>query len=451
MTDTRVETGFRRALDGFGRYLYPFFGAAMCAAAHVFAAHDVLFIYITLTVGLLLTLLLRELYPMLVPSIFFFFSANAVHTPGPPVFSDHYHQPHVAVLTVAYILICIGSFILFGVLTRKRKKPRLSPAFLSMLPLFCALVVGGVGNEKAGTADLLYSLVLALSFSILYLAFRPHLHGKRDAAFVMRVLVALGLAVVAMIACTHIRSFAESGAMMSSEWFTVGWGVTTSVGLTLTMLIPPAFYLAATRPHGIGYVFCAALLLLATPFAFSRGGVLFGGIVFLLSLLLYFYVKGHRKLLRISLIALGGVFLLLFAAAFFSSSLRALLLSVLDDSGRYRIFSLALTRFIENPLFGAGFYDSYSGNWVFDVLPHFYHNTYLQILASTGIFGILAYAYHRTVTVKRMLKTRTPEMLFGMLGILSVMLASLLDVLFFIFYPGLIYSLYLLVMDAESA
>ena len=444
-----IRTGkpLYRFVDGFSRYVYPFIGAALCVLAHIVPEQDVFFAYITLLLGLLQTLYLRELHPMLMPSIFYFFSANAKHSPGSPVFSDYYHQPHIAVLTVAYIVICILTFVLFAVFTRKRKKSRITASFLSLLPLFAALIVGGVGNEKAGTADVPYAVVLSVSFSVLYLAFRPHLRTERDAAFVMRVLVALGLAVVVMIVCTHIRYYAENGVPIQREVFTVGWGVTTSVGLTLTMVIPPAFYLAAKQRLGILYLLPATLFLLATPFAFSRGGILFGGIVYLFSFLVYFYVKGMRRVLRISLIALALCGLLGMLSLLVSSGMRELLMSVLDDNGRYNIYSLAFTKFIENPLFGAGFYDSYSNEWVFDIMPHFYHNTYLQLLASTGIFGFLAYVYHRFTTLRMLKKRRTAELLFGMLGILAVMLASLLDVLFFILYPGLIYSLYLVVAD----
>lgn len=450
MTETRAETGFRRVLDGFGRYVYPFVGATMCTAAHVFAAHDVLFIYITLIMGLLLTLLLRELYPMLVPSLFFFFSANRAHSPGPPTFSDHYHQPHIAILTLSYIVICVTTFAVFALLTRHRKKPKISKNYLSMVPFFLALIVGGVGNEKASLADIGYTAVLALSFTILYVAFRPHMNGRRDCRFIMRLFVALGLAILGMIAFTHYEYYVTNGAMVDETVFSVGWGVTTSVGLTLTMLIPPAFYLAATRPRNVYYIGFATLFLMGTPFAFSRGGMLFGAVVYLLSLFLYLYVRGFKRAIRVLILVCAVGVACVGTAAMLSASLRALLVSAFNDNGRFGLFSLALTKFIENPLFGAGFYDSYSNEWVFDILPHFYHNTYLQVLASAGIFGIVAYFYHRAVTVKTLVKKRTPEAFFGMLGIFAIMLASFLDVLFFIFYPGLLYSLYLIVMENEA-
>lgn len=450
MTETTPTTGFRRAVDGFGRYVYPFFGATLCTAAHIFPTWDVLFAYITLLLGLLLTAVLRELYPMLVPSLFYFFSANRAHSPGPPVFSDYYHQPHIAILTLSYILICVATFILFALATRRRQKPRISKNYLSMLPFFFAMIVGGVGNEKAGWADLGYAVVLAASFSVLYLAFRPHMRGRRDSQFIMRLFVALGLAILGMIAFTHYDFYVTNGVSADKTVFSVGWGVTTSVGLTLTMLIPPAFYLAAVKPRHVYYISFATLFLLATPFAFSRGGMLFGAIVYLLSVFLYLYLRGLRRAVRIlSLVCVCGL-LAVVILAIFSASVRELLASAFHDNGRYEIFSLALTKFIENPLFGAGFYDSYSNEWVFDVMPHFYHNTYLQVLASAGIFGIVAYVYHRAVTVKTLLHRRTPEAFFGMLGILAIMLASFLDVLFFIFYPGLLYSLYLIVMENDA-
>ncbi len=444
------HTRLYAVLGGFALYVYPFVGAALCLAAHVFAPLDVFFAYITLSLGLLLTLCLRELYPMLVPSLFYFFSANREHSPGPPVFSDHYHQPHIAILTLLYIVICVMTFILFRVAARRREKARLSKNYLSMLPFFIALIVGGVGNERAGWADIGYTAILALSFSILYLAFRPYMNGKRDALFLMRLLVALGLAVVGMLVFTHCDFYIANGQPVTETEFSVGWGVTTSVGLTLVMLIPSAFYLAAVHPRRVYYIGIGTLFLLSAPLSFSRGAMLFGGMVYLLSVFLYLYIRGFLKAIRVLSLALACGVVLVAVLSFFLPDLRALMAAAFNDNGRYSLFSIAVTRFIENPLFGSGFYDSYSNEWVFDVLPHFYHNTYLQILASAGIFGILAYAYHRTVTVKMLLAKRTPEVFFGMLGIFAIMLVSFLDVLFFIFYPGLIYSLYMLLFDSDN-
>ena len=71
------------------------------------------------------------------------------------------------------------------------------------------------------------------------------------------------------------------------------------------------------------------------------------------------------------------------------------------------------------------------------IMPTMAHNTVLELLGSTGLFGLLAYVYY-VFSSARILIER-PTLLKAMLGLaaFAVVLESLLDVFVFCFYPML--------------
>ena len=121
-----------------------------------------------------------------------------------------------------------------------------------------------------------------------------------------------------------------------------------------------------------------------------------------------------------------------------------------DDNGRYDLWVSAWDAFLRSPIFGSGFYDvvRVEGNWhLLESLPDMCHNTILQVLGMSGIVGILAYGYHRFETVKLVVVKRNPIKMFLGICILGFLLFGLLDVVFFIAYPNMIYTLMLLFMQ----
>ena len=57
----------------------------------------------------------------------------------------------------------------------------------------------------------------------------------------------------------------------------------------------------------------------------------------------------------------------------------------LSDNGRFVLLREGIESFKLNPIFGIGFYYKHAD------IPHWFHNSVVQILASTGIFGSVLY------------------------------------------------------------
>jgi O-antigen ligase len=118
------------------------------------------------------------------------------------------------------------------------------------------------------------------------------------------------------------------------------------------------------------------------------------------------------------------------------------------DNGRFAIWRTGVEKFLSAPLFGSGFYDSYvEEEWSFVLYPYLYHNTLIQMLASCGIVGVLAYVWHRMTTVRLVLQKPNAGKSFLGLCIAALLLFSLLDTILFNTYPMIFYALMLLFME----
>ena len=98
-----------------------------------------------------------------------------------------------------------------------------------------------------------------------------------------------------------------------------------------------------------------------------------------------------------------------------------------------------------------GFGNSHGVNDKFVIAaPEFFHNTVIQMLASCGILGFLAYAFHRYQTVKLFVSHRTPISFFLGMSVLTLLLTSLLDIHLFNIFPAMFYSVILCVLERDG-
>ena len=123
-----------------------------------------------------------------------------------------------------------------------------------------------------------------------------------------------------------------------------------------------------------------------------------------------------------------------------------------DGLSRIQIYEQGWNLFVSRPIFGTGFYSGKIFEWTQNslIIPPRWHNTYIQLLASCGILGLLAYLFHRVQTVWLVLKKPTIEKLFLALGIVGLIGTSILDCHFFNVGPGFIYSVFLVFIERQA-
>ena len=88
----------------------------------------------------------------------------------------------------------------------------------------------------------------------------------------------------------------------------------------------------------------------------------------------------------------------------------------LDDNGRMPLFREGISLFRQYSLFGVGFDYKYGFEFSEAVIPtkdmiYYYHSTPIQILASTGLLGLIAYSYQYAVRLILMLKKNTENII----------------------------------------
>ena len=145
----------------------------------------------------------------------------------------------------------------------------------------------------------------------------------------------------------------------------------------------------------------------------------------------------------------------LLLSSFFKKELANIFASLIkigmNDSGRIEIYKTNLISSLDTFIFGKGFYNVPPYQWgdieKITFIPPRYHNTYVQLICSTGIVGLLAYFYHRFETLRLVFKKLTLNKVFVALSFLALPLSSILDCHFFNIGPGFLYGIALLFLE----
>ena len=367
---------------------------------------------------------------------------------------DYYASTAVIAMIVVLAVLFAAALIFFLVRNRKIANPvPLKGLFLSILVFCGVLCLNGIFSERYTVGNFLFTILMLLTMPLVYWIFAAFLQYKKSMMdYFMLCLVGVGLLISAELILAYLTTVHFKAGDIVKESVYLGWGIWTNIGSMLVFLMPACFYFAHSHKNGwIGYVlgliefFCIVL-------SQSRAALLIGALSLALCMI-YLCLSGKNKRLnRIMTVSLGAIVLLALPLVF--DKVVALLNNFLqkgfDDNGRYDLWVSAWDAFLRSPIFGSGFYDvvRVEGNWhLLESLPDMCHNTILQVLGMSGIVGILAYGYHRFETVKLVVVKRNPIKMFLGICILGFLLFGLLDVVFFIAYPNMIYTLMLLFMQ----
>lgn len=396
---------------------------------------------------------------LLMPAISSAFIIPKVHAMGFPYYSDFYLDHAIITLTYVLALALIGGLVCFAARNRANRISLRSLVFLSMA-LFCGmLMLNGMGSRYYSTSDTLYPLTMGLAMLGFYLLFTAYVRfDKTVFDHFMFCVLALGGLLLAQLCFTCVDpgpdgiQFTASGGIDKIS-LNFGWGNSNAMGGMLAFLMPSGFYFAHSHKWGwLGY-FLGGAMFLGIVISQSRGALLAAAVTLLLSVLMLVCGGKNRKVNRIltAAVALAGVGVIVL----FSEKLLRLVRTMLEygtgDTGRFEIWKVAIEKFREYPVFGAGFYtDFHYELWEKNVYPYFYHNTPLQVLASGGVVAFAAYLYHRIVTVVLVLRNRDIYRIFMGLCLMGLLIFCLFEVIFFATYPVIIYSVMLLFMEKKT-
>ena len=383
------------------------------------------------------------------------FLVSPLHANDVTTFREYYMQSFaVAAMVIGFGLIFVGT-VIFAIRNRRRVNTFPWKGFFLSLSIWClTLCLNGAFNSMYTWQNLLYAVTFPLVLLILFSLFALFVRFDESAFdyFMYCMVIACTVICLELIARYLSGAVIENGIMIK-ENVVLGWAVWTTIGGMIGFLMPASFYFAATHRHGWMFYLLGLIQFFCIVLSQSRGAMLFGAVTLLLSIVvLCFFGRNKRvnRYLTLGLIVIGiiGVILL-------REKLLGLLQSFLDkgfdDNGRYELWNTGIQKFLSHPIFGSGFYDNgIVSPWDIQIYPFFYHNTLIQLLASTGAVGILAYLWHRFCTVRAVVCK--PNLYKTYLGIciLSCLMFCMLDVLLFITYPLIFYTLMLLFIEKKN-
>lgn len=394
-----------------------------------------------------------SLRPFIVVVASYVYQISVAHSPSFPANSDYLITPPGLYLTVSLFVLAGIALIRFFIRNNLISLQILKS--LPMLPAFFmlsfAFLVNGAFSGAWNMASLAYGLLNILAFFgifyIFYLGFR-----NERAVPLLKYLsyVSALMALVLISEVIWVYKFGgvfDQGSVLKSK-ILFGWGNWNTMGQNLTVLIPVIFYGAMKNKCPWFYFGVATATLVAAILTLSRNALIFATLSYAVCVVIACFFGNNQKAFRVILPT--GVAGIAVGVVVFWEKLSVTFADFLDrglsDNGRFDLYHRGIAEFLEAPLFGKGFFgiDTDIANFV-DFFPDMMHNTPVQLLASMGIVGFIAYLYYRYRTVKLVLKRPSLEKTMIAMSLFVLALQSLLDNFIFYVQPMIYYSIALAV------
>lgn len=329
-------------------------------------------------------------------------------------------KPYIPLLSLILVLL---AGMIFSVTRYKRDFSLLHPAKIrgfhaTLIALIVPMALAGLGSPYEDPLLVVAVFALIAVLAAVYSFFVITNDGeqkKQLPEYMLKVLFASGVVVllemiVCLIRAGDINAIIQ---MAMTKKIHLGWAGPNNMAPTLSLCIPATFYFCIRKNYAtplfaiIGMVEYAMMFLTG-----CRGAILFTTMA-MPAMLLFVAVKSENKIsfcATISVLFAVAVVLIAYYGNIIADIMTVMLNKGLDSSGRDSIYEMAIGAFKTWPVFGAG--------WDYN-LNFWFHSTFFQIIASTGIFGLIMFAVfyfwrYRTFFVMRK-NTACVALLCGML------------------------------------
>jgi len=377
----------------------------------------------------------------------------------------------VAILVIAGVALL--SFVVRCIVDKEIGFSRLKEKhslLIGLSVLGVAFLLSGIGS--AGYLDVarrnaVFAAVQLAAFLGPYLIISIGVRwDKIDRDYLATVGLLMGL--VVGVEVLNVYRIAEviqpDGSVLRARIF-LGWGNYNNMASIIAMAVPFAFYFIYLGKHVILNNVLAALLCVFAVMTCSRAGILGTCAIYLFSALIVL-IGARKKRARIS--ALVGVIVALgvLIAAFFllREFLAAAFNTGLQSNERLELYKAGLDSFVQYPVFGFTFFRlnalveaGAEGSWIFSSVSDFnaffpgrWHNTFVQMLASCGVVGLLSYAFHRYQTIRLVLRKPNAIKTFAAISIGVLLALCMVDSHLFNVGPALFYSSALAFMEHKK-
>ncbi len=424
---------------------------------------DLVSMMVMAVVGCFVLVLGHDLRHVVLPTLIAVFQMSAKHSPfhisDYYTWSDYFTRgaPFWAIVIALIIISVLFIFHcwLRGTLVKIFTKP--TRLLYWSVPLALALLLNGAGADGYTVRNLFFGVGTVILWLVIYVIYYHGIEHSEDATrctlrYLMAALVVLLAELVWVYVSMWDAIFAPAGIQKDIVFF--GWGIHNNMGCMLAMLIPVCFLMASRARVGWLYWILGVVTYVGVILTYSRSSLLAGAVVLLASMVTVCFTGRHKKLYRILLLStLGGgilvcLLLLIVSPSLYVSFYEKILRGFVDH-GRFDLWRSGVEDFLTNGVFGVGFFNVDFSSWSGIGMPGFLHNTLVQLLASCGALGLVAYLVYRAGTIT--LFVRRPN---GMRTFLALMLAallgtSLLDNNIFNIYPSFYYAVILSLAEKD--
>lgn len=441
-----------------------FFIGVLIVCSEVFAIEIYVYYSIAILCGLIPCLLCNDMTSAIPPFAMGYMSFSRINN-NTLIEKSLFTNPTFINNFIVVVIICALSLIsrlIVDIIFRKRvyQFPRQTLGFV-ILGIF--YILGGLFTPDFNGKTAFFGLVQILSIGITYFLFfylidwRNH---KKD--YFAYLVITVGFVAIIETICTKFNVSELIYGYEKNENFFTGWGVSNNVGGQITFSLAGFIYLAITKKQPWIPLLLMIITLFGVCLTESRGAMItcFAASIVLIIVLLIV----TKKMQRIkNICALGGIAITLgvlipvFYNDFFHIFFDRLIETIKNSSdlnefstNRILLYKEGIRLGLTHPLFGNGWYackGEISFNFATGFFPPRWHNTFIQIFASCGIFGLLAYLFHRFEFYFTFFKKPTIHKAMICCSIGVFLCASLFDCFFSNVGPGLLYGILLVMLE----
>ncbi len=361
-----------------------------------------------------------------------------------------------------WYMVPIVFLLLFHLIAYRKKLTTKGSQFKPILYVSASILLGGIGfistKEYFAPTSLYHMLGLGFAMLFIYAYFYAHLDVKRNYSLIehlTKVMVLTGCFASFMVISyyiVNINDVIDRQGLLFLQW-------RNNCSTILMITIPFAFFWANKKSYAtmLGFIFYFALLLTG-----SRGGMVFGSIEIVMCIVVYMLYDRRRRLayaIICACIAFGFLAFMPKITQFLGYTIDRLFTAVneflMGESTEVRVkhYAQGIRDFLEHPVFGTGL--GYMGNRDIHASKKFalcwYHCAPIQVAASFGIVGIVAYTYQ---FIKRNMLIWRKATLFNMtifLSYVSLEMMSLVNPGVFCPVPYLLFvTLFMVVVEKSD-
>ena len=305
-----------------------------------------------------------------------------------------------------------------------------------------AIALGGVTipNRSLYPALICVGCGLSFAFAGFFVVGSFGKDGKeRLVKIVISTIIAASVLAAVQMFTVIFRTGDPIGAIKNKYAIDTGYGHPNYLANIISRSIPLAVWLSVRNKKGsplwLFFAFFLGICILIT----SSRAVLLVALILSVACLIYFFPKLENKipwvcclamLVGISMIGLGAI------GERITKLFATITKNGFNSSGRIDLWKIGLERFAAHPIFGVGFDYDLGGRTALNptntpYTPYWYHNTVVQMLCSTGIFGTICFIPYFIHQYRTMFATKRNSVSALAFVLIMIQAISLLDIAFF--------------------